>query len=262
MFRFESDKCYRMPAHFSGWPYHPVENAYHDVTSMIFTFKTDGERLSAYIPEGFELLRPEFTINYAQCREIDWMAGSAYNLIDVSAPVRFKGRRDTVEGTYSLVVWENKTEPILGGREETGVSKIYSDIQDLHSFQDKRFAVASYEGNSFLWLEMTITGPADDATAERMRYMPVDSMHWRYIPKVGGPGADLSQAVLYPQRSEMEKVWLGDGAVKWTILRQEQSPMQAHIIKALAELPVLETYPAILGKGAIYLTSSMARVLE
>ena len=262
MFKIEQDKCYRMPVHFGGSPYRPVENAYHDVVNMIFTFKTDGDHLSRYIPEGFELLRPELTINYAQCREIDWMAGSRYNLIDISAPVRFNGRRDRVEGTYSLVVWENKTEPILGGREETGVSKIYADIEDLHCLQNKRFTIASFEGNSFLRLDMTVAGPVDDTTMERLRSMPVNSMHWRYIPKVGGPGADLSQSVLYPQRAEAEKAWQGAGTVQWTLLRYEQNPTQAHIIKALAELPVLEMSPVILGKGAIYLMSTMARVLE
>jgi acetoacetate decarboxylase len=262
MFKLENDKCYKMPVHFSGYPYQPVENGYHDVVSMIYTYKTDGAGLSRYIPEGFELLRPELTIWYAQCREIDWMAGSRYNLIDVAAPVRFNGRRDSVEGTYSFVVWENNTEPILGGREETGVSKIYADIEDVHSFQDRRFTNASFEGNTFLWLEMTVKDPVDDATMKHMRHMPNNSMHWRYIPKIGGPGADLSQIVLYPQRAEMKQAWHGDGTVKWTVLSWEQCPAQAHIIKALAELPVLEKPRVIFGNGAVYLTSTLARVLE
>jgi acetoacetate decarboxylase len=56
------------------------------------------------------------------------MAGSGYNVIEVSAPVRFHGQRDRVDGQFALVVWENKTEPILGGREQTGIPKIYADI--------------------------------------------------------------------------------------------------------------------------------------
>ena len=38
---------------------------------------------------------------------------------------------------------------------------------------------------------------------------------------------------------------MGDGTVQWTGLRYEQCPMQAHIIKALAELPMLEMSPAV-----------------
>jgi acetoacetate decarboxylase len=133
-----------MPAHFGGHAYQPAELCYHDAVSMSFTCTTDGGLLSEYVPEGFELLRPELSINFCQCREIDWMAGGSYNLIDVSVPVRFNGRRDQIEGSFSLVVWENKTIPILGGREETGVPKIYADIEDIHILQDKRFSVASY----------------------------------------------------------------------------------------------------------------------
>ena len=262
MFTFENGKCYRMPAFFGGWTYQPAETCYHDVLSITFTCTTDGDRLSAYIPEGFELLRPELSIGYSQCREVDWMGGSAYNLIDVSVPVRFNGRRDRVEGAFSLVVWENKTTPILTGREETGVPKIYADIEDLHILGDKRFTTASFEGNTFLRLEMTVTGPMYEAGLAQRRNLPVNCLNLRYIPKVGGPGADLIQPVLFPQRVEAQSVRLGDGAVQWTGLRYEQCPMQAHIIKALAELPVFAMSPAVLMQGAIYLMSSLARVLE
>ena len=262
MFKFESDKCYRMPAHFGGFAYQPAEVCYHDVVNMSFTYATDAGRLSEYVPEGFELLRPEITVNFGQCREIDWMAGGSYNLIDVSAPVRFNGRRDRIEGTFTLAIWENKTVPILTGREETGVPKIYADIEDIHILQDKRFTVASFEGNSFLHLEMTVTGPLDDATMSRLRNSPMNSMHWRYIPKVGGPGADLCQPVLFPQRLEAERGWQGGGTVQWTALTYEQNPSQAHIIKALTELPLLEMQTVMMTKGATFLMPTMARVLE
>jgi acetoacetate decarboxylase len=262
MFAFENDKCYRMPAHFGGWTYQPAETCYHDVANITFTYTTDGDRLAGYIPEGFELLRPELSVGYSQCREVDWMGGAAYNLIDVSAPVRFTGRRDRVEGAFSLVVWENKTTPILTGREETGVPKIFADIEDLHILGDKRFTAASFEGNTFLRLEMTVTGLMDEAGTAHLRNMPVNCLNLRYIPKVGGPGADLIQPILFPQRVEARSAWLGGGTVQWIGLSYEQCPMQAHIIKALAELPVLEKSPAVMTHGAIYLMSALARVLE
>ena len=262
MFTFESDKCYQMPAHFGGYVYQPAETCYHDVVNMTFIHTSDGDRLSQYIPEGFELLRPELSINFCQCREVDWMAGAAYNLIDVSVPVRFEGRRDRVEGSFSLVVWENKTAPILTGREQTGVAKIYADIEDLHILRDKRFTAASYEGNTFLRLEMTVAGLMDDARMAHLRNAPVNALHWRYIPKVGGPGADLSQPVLFPQRLEAEHGWQGSGTVQWTVLHYEQCPTQAHIIKALADLPVRGTPTVTMTQGKVFLMASQARVLE
>jgi len=262
MFKFESGKCYRMPAHFGGYVYEPAETRYHDVVAMTFTYATDGGRLSGYIPEGFELLRSELSIQFSQCREVDWLAGSGYNLIDVSAPVRFNGLRDTVEGNFSLVVWENSTTPILTGREETGVAKIYADIEELHILGDKRFTTASFEGNSFLRLEMAVEKPVDETGMARLRNMPVNTLHWRYIPKVGRPGADLSQPVLFPQRAQAQSAWQGSGSVRWNVLGYEEHPRQAHIIKALADLPVVEMSPVTMTRGAVFLMASMARVLE
>ena len=92
--------------------------------------------------------------------------------------------------------------------------------------------------------------------------MPVNALHWRYIPKVGGPGADLSQPVLFPQRVEAQSAWQGNGSARWTVLRYEEHPRQAHIIKALAGLPALEMSQVMMTRGAVFLMASKAHVLE
>ncbi len=260
MFKFEEDKCYFMPAHFGGWPFDPNAQAiYHDVASLIYRYRTDGDRLSDYIPEGFELTSPELTIQYQQCREVDWMAGSYYNLVTVAAPVRFNGQRDQVEGPFALVVWENKTTPILTGR-QMGVPKIYADIEDLHIIANKYFTRVSYEGNTFLRLEMTEPKPMSRQEVEKLS-TDINSIGWRYVPKIGGPGAELSQPVLFPMRTEPDSAWVGRGTVQWTELTWEESPVQWLIIKALAELPIIEMSPVMLTRGRAILTESRGRVL-
>ncbi|MGB9940201.1 acetoacetate decarboxylase family protein [Methanosarcina sp.] len=266
MFRFEDNKCYRMPAHFGGFDCPGPDAAlyYRDAVSVTFAYTTDKDQLESYVPEGFELLRPKLNISYSQFREIDWMAGGAYNLVQVSVPTRFNGKRDRLEGQFILVVWENKTAPILGGREETGIPKIYADIEDLHTIQPNYYTTASHEGNTFLRLEMLGAKPVEgqllaDAQASAAT---VNALGWRYIPKVGAPGADLSQPILYPQGAEIHNAWAGNGTVKWTQLSWEQNPMQWHIIKALAELPVLEMSSAIMTKGIVILKPNNGRVLE
>ena len=90
----------------------------------------------------------------------------------------------------------------------------------------------------------------------------VNSLGWRYVPKVGGPGADLSQPILFPMRSEPHSAWVGRGAVEWTVLKWDENPMQAHIIKALAELPMIEMAPVVMTRGRTMLMESRGRVLE
>ena len=79
---------------------------------------------------------------------------------------------------------------------------------------------------------------------------------------MGGPGAELSQPILYPQSFEVNSAWVGGGSVQWTQLTPEQNSSQWYIIKALAELPMIEMAPVIMAKGALMLKPVQARVLE
>lgn len=261
MFKFEEGKTYRMPAHFGGSTFDPDAKAtYNDVVSLIFSYTTDGDQLANYIPEGFELTKPELTIQFQECRQVDWMAGSYYNLVTIAASVRFNGQRDKLEGSFALVVWENNTTPILTGN-MMGVPKIYADIEDLHFFAETYRTRLSFEGSRFLQLEMMEPKPMDKQQLEAL-VGDVNSFGWRYIPKVGGPGADLSQPILFPMRAEPHNGWVGRGAVQWTPLTWEENPMQAHIITALAGLPIIEMAPAIMTRGRTVLMEYRGRVLE
>lgn len=265
MFKFEDNKCYQMPAHFGGYIYDPDQALYyHDSVCLNYTYTTEGDRLSDYLPEGFELIRPELNVTYSLNREVDWMAGSAYNLVQIGVPARFNGRRDQVEGQFVLVIWENKTAPILGGREQTGMPKIYADIEDLHKFQQNYFANASYEGNTFLRLEMMGAQPVEGQQLAHLKALTAEMkpFGWRYIPKVGGPGAELSQPILYPQNFELDRAWTGRGAVQWTQLKPEHNTSQWHIIKALAELPIIKMAPVTMFKGVLILKPAQAQVLK
>lgn len=255
-----------MPAHFGGFNCPGPEAAlyYRDAVSISWTYTTDEDQLANYVPEGFELIRPELNISYSQFREIDWMAGGAYNLVQISVPARFNGKHDHLNGQFILVVWENKTWPILGGREETGIPKIYADIEDLHIIQPNYYTNASYEGSTFLHMELLEAKPVDGQTLAQIQASAatINALGWRYIPKVGGPGADLSQPILYPQGAEIHSAWIGSGTVKWTQLRWEQNPGQWHIIKALAELPMFEMAPIVMTKGVVILKPNNGRILE
>ena len=261
MFKFDNTKAYRAPISFSGYTFDPDAAAvYNDATTMAFICESDEERLGAYVPEGFEIIAPELQIMYTQSREVDWMAGSAYNLILVGVPVRYKGKRDRSEGIYSLVMWENHTVPILTGNLAMGVPKVFADIQDLHSMQDRQWTNASYEGYTFLELEINNLKPLENANPMLCDQI-VNLFGWRYVPKVGRPGADLSQPIEFPQRMINEQGWCGTGRVNWTKLTRLQHPAHYHIIAALADLPV-KSITAILTKGRMILQEGHGRVLE
>ncbi|KAF5067864.1 acetoacetate decarboxylase [anaerobic digester metagenome] len=272
MFRFDGTKTYRMPAHFGGNAPPPPDFAVHnrDTTALTFVCTTDGDELARYVPETFEILRPEVIFGFGQLREIDWLAGGRYNVVTADVPVRFNGKKDVLEGNYNLVTWENLATPIIGGREENGVPKIYAEIQDLHAGAagylgaPDYFTNASYDGNTFVRMEMRDARPVEgEALAALKGSMAVNNLFgWRYIPNVSGPGATLSQPILYPQGAEITSAWTGTGSIEWIRLAPWQNPMQHHIVNALADLPILGMAPVMLTKSVAVLKPSQGRVLE
>ncbi|ABN57060.1 MULTISPECIES: acetoacetate decarboxylase family protein [Methanoculleus] len=264
MFRPQDDFTYLMPVHFGGGKFDPETLVTQKATALSLSFETERDLLENYIPEGFELLAPEVQVAFNKFTEINWLHGGQYNLINVAAPVRFHGKKDELDGAYTLVVWENKTAPILGGREQTGIPKIYADIEDLHIVRPHFATTVSYEGNTFLNMDFEATGSITgrDLDALKSQFLTMNTLGWRYIPKVGAPGAELSQFVLYPQGMEVETAEVGKGSLKWTELTPMQSPAQYYIVNSLASLPIKRVTQAVLVEGRAILRAMGARVIE
>lgn len=261
MFVFDENLSYRMPAHFGGVPGGGLQNLrYEDVSGISISYLTDGEMLSRYVPGAFEMIEPVITVGYQKCCGIHWMGGGYYSLIALMTPARHAA--SGTEGAYILVIWENKTAPILGGREETGMPKIFADIPDHHVLGGHVTANASHEGRVFLELELDLEEALTEQELSAMTAgSRVNQLGWRYIPNIGRPGAALSHATLYPVDSTFLSGSRARGKVTWTKADPLFNPAQAAIISALADLPVLEYRECLFTKMATNLRGDLAREL-
>jgi len=230
----------------SGW--------YHHVTSLVVSYRTDREKLAAYLPKPFEVADDAtISVVYACNKEVDWLAGHGYNLISVNASVVFNGAVDHLQGFYTLVMWENLTDPILMGREVQGIPKIYADIPD-HAMVNGTWRVkASHFSHGIM--AMTVSSLVDPTLEEitGLQESMVDKdnwMGWKYIPNPDGVGASVTMPTLFPAETTYSAVQIGTGSVAWEHLEWEQNPTQYHIVNALADLPVLEYLPAVMTKGS------------
>lgn len=261
-FKFREDYVYKMPVHFGGHQFYPVRTVYGDITGISIRYETKSEALLQYIPEDFELLEPVVNVQYSNCRDVDWMTGGEYRLIQVTVPVKYLGNTEGLTGDYALVVWENKACPIIGGREEDGVPKIFADIAAERHKEDHWFTAASYESHTFLKFDFF---RKEEVKKEDVQKINIDSrinlFAWRYIPNLGRGGASLSHATLYPQSSRTERMWTGEGFIGWTRLSSEQHPLQWYIIEALSELPVVKYLKAVMIKGTSQLNVGDSRIL-
>lgn len=263
-FRFEDDYRYSMPAHFGGRQYVSSNTTYRDVTNLVVQYRTEKEAIDAHVPEALEVTDPTITVAFVMNRGVEWMAGGVYNLVAVNVPVRFDGEVDHVEGGFSLVVWENKVTPILPGREATGIPKLGAQIEDARYLDGRFMAEAAYEGNTFLAMSLEEEEPLAQTAIDEMNEASkeADWLGWRYIPNVSGPGAALNHATTYPQGMVIESAVTCRGSLEWKRLTWEQAPTQAHILDALAGLPILEVTSALVTRGESLLLGDKARALR
>lgn len=262
LFSLEEGHVYKMPVHFGGHPFSPVRTVYDDMTVIGLSFQTEEEAILRFIPEDFEVLKPVVNVQYANCRDVDWMAGGEYRLIQASVPVRYEGNAEGLVGEYVLVIWENKTCPIVGGREEDGMPKIFADIASERHAGDRWFASASYESNTFLFLEFQRQTELNEKQLEEVNKNPkVNLFGWRYLPNLGKGGATVSHGTLYPQEMKARQMWTGEGSLRWTALTFEQHPLQAGIIAAMAGLPVVQYLGGNMVKGASRLNVGDSKIL-
>lgn len=264
MFHFYKSMRYQMPVLFGGYEFDPNDGATAlDLSILTFTQETTAEALANYLPAGFTLLSPTLNIQFLQLREVDILSGGSYNIVQVALPVHFEGNNDCLDGVLPLVLWENNEIPILGGREYSGMPKIYADISDLNCNNGHYFSNVSFNGNTFLTLDIENLKPCSeqDLTTMKPAYANVNAIGIRYIPKIGAPGADLIQYIVYPQTIVPNEIYNGTGSIKWTNLTYERGLLHSGIIDQLSALPCVSMSPPTFLKGMITMKALRCRVI-
>lgn len=204
-------------------------------TALTVTFESDGDALARLLPPKFELTEPVFTVRAALFTEITWLAGRAYSVLGVYIPAEHVGRVRT-RGSYCAVLWENLADPILTGREELGVAKLFADIDIQTGEGDASHTVeASWMGYRFARMELRTTG----ALSSPAPAAPI--LNYKYIPRAGAWGtADVEYATMLPvaaASTTFEGGWTAEGSVSFARPAWQDMPTQSHIVSAFADLP-------------------------
>lgn len=260
MLKLEPGKLYAMPACFG--PLQAGLTTYEDVRTIALTWKTDRAALEALIPEVFELTEPVLHLGYTMNGDCEWLAGGSYNLLGLSAPVVFKGKAGPMSGFYSLLMWENRTDPILPGRERTGIPKIHAEIQDLRRVGKRWYGAMSSNGHGFFELEFNENEGGERRAAKPDEWNRINWFGWRYIPTVNGTGGSINEFVNFPQETLTKETRPGVARIKWNALGWRQAPAQVHILRRIAELPVLDCVNARYVRTTNRLRSDLSVVVQ
>ncbi|WP_322061879.1 acetoacetate decarboxylase family protein [Paraburkholderia sp. J63] len=225
------------------------------------SFLTEARLLETLLPPACELDgEPVVTIEHAVLHALEWLAGRDYAMLSVKFPVRYRGRRETVRGPFLSVVWENRVEPILTGREELGFAKLYCELPRARELRDARHYCAQWDGHTFM--KMTLDKLVAAAPPQGTTYDGL--LHHRYQPSLRSVGAAaIDEMVISPAGGvdlRYESFEFATGSVEFIESTWEQIPTMFHIVNSLAALPLVEVRRSSLARtlGATDLANQRA----
>lgn len=229
-------------------------------------FKTSATLLKNLFPSpSFSFASPG-TVAYAsfsqtELNKMEWLGGSGYRHLGLYIHgVQYTMKNGKVlNGTFMPILFESLADPIVSGREELGMPKLYCALDVFKRSNQYRLS-ASWQGasfGSFSWEGLEDVDPGDDKGT--IGGSDDDGIIvYRYIPRVGDRGkADTEHAVFVPHAEESKVVpskvksvkKASNASVKLDGLDWEALPTLHHVASRLAEIPIYEVVAAKIVEG-------------
>jgi Acetoacetate decarboxylase (ADC) len=293
-FFFQPNVRYRMPVMFGpapgprqkhdGTPWKAEESGTANVQWATITYRTPRDKLQALLPPGFALNgEPLLYVTLGFFRDLYWLAGRGYGMVNVEVPVTYTGKHETVQGGLCLSIWEGRPDAIITGREELGFPKLFADIPDVRLNPDSGAVSGEASWLGFKFFEMEMHG-FEQVPVDSMRLLgaPGGPIHYKYMPRTGpfgSAGADVTYVTashpLHGASTNTSPIKFEDttfkkwkakgGSVKWHRATFEQLPTTCHVVNGVADLDILEVVSAEMiefsGPGTMVATNSH-RVIE
>ncbi|KAK1059811.1 hypothetical protein LTR12_006859 [Friedmanniomyces endolithicus] len=215
-------------------------------------FATSAAVLRCLFPSDRYSFKTRDTVQFATVTlqtldSLAWLGGGGYSLLAFYIHGVCYQQEDgkLVEGKYCPVMVENLADPIITGREELGIPKVFSDIDICRSGTSLRATVA-WRGTT--WAELHWSELSERQNLEyplAATTTPEDLLVHKYIRSSGKSGAaDADYPVLIRTKPESSR------AISWQECRPETAsfsfvnagvkalPTLSNIAEALAEVPV------------------------
>lgn len=174
-------------------------------------------------------------VSFTQLRDIGWLAGRGYNVLMLRVPAVIPF--EPYKADFCPVLWENRADPIITGREELGMPKIYAELPEPVRTSDGWRLQASWDG--FVFFEAEVSGLEPDPASVGDFRRPATFTH-KYIPKTGAWGdADVDYLTWFPETTgTITAREVGRGTARFIAGRWEDLPTHYHIVSALASIPL------------------------
>lgn len=265
--RLDPDKYYRMPLIMG--PLFDRQTArlpYRRVEVVAIQYLTDPEAITPLLPDCYQVAaKPMVTVLFGYNDGLDFMAGGSYRLAAVQVAATFAGERDHIEGDYILVMFEDQTWPIIGGREDLGVPKLYADISPIKILPDGHLRCeASLWGHLLFGIELA-TPRRQNAIVRMVASRMVNARPWlayKYIPSLDGP-PDADYPTSTWNDTKIDQLWFStSGSVFCGEAAAQDVGHASPVVDALRALPILELDRALHFRGSAVLRYDLSRRLR
>jgi len=265
--KIDASKYYRMPLIMGPlFDRHDVKFEYPAVEVVAFQYLTDRHAVQELLPDCYRVAEtPLVTVIFSQNNGLAFMAGAGYSLATFQVAARFDGETDHVEGDYVLVMFENQTWPIIGGREDLGVPKLFADISPMRQLPGGGIRCdASIWGHLLFSLDLPKMSsqafPVRAVAAKRMNSRPW--LGYKYIPSLDGP-PDAEYPTITKNETRLEKLWLGKTAtLRFAKPDKDDVGPLGTLMDALSSLRVTKAIQAAHFRGSSVLRYDLSRRLR
>ncbi|KAM0233179.1 hypothetical protein ACHAPO_007256 [Fusarium lateritium] len=248
-----------------------------DGTNSFFTtysvrFKTSATYLKTLLPTPqFSFFKPgtvaEVSFACTELNGMKWLGGGGYRYFGLWLHgVQYEKKDGSkIFGSFLAVLMENLADPIITGREELGMPKLFCDI-DIKEKDSATKIQCSWRGAKFVDISINglaeangvngtngvngvngVNGAPKPTGPPGAPPLPTEQgqLIYRYVPSVGNPGVpDAAYPVFIEDGLEttprkVEKTLIGSGAdLNLTAGTWDTLPTLNHIATGLSEIPV------------------------
>ncbi len=231
---------------------------YSKVESLMFQYETEPDVIPPLLPEPYKPGKsPTVTVIFNDTNGVDFMAGGGYRLGAVSVAAVFDGEDGHLEGSYVLVMFENRTLPIITGREWLGIHKIFADISSIRISEDGHLRCeASLWGHLLFGIDIAPPLKAQNALirkAASTRSTTTPAFGYKYIASLDGP-PDADYPTVMWSDVNIEQLWLGKtGELFFGNPDQREIGDIRRLLDALRTLPVRSVIQTVHWHGSMVL---------
>jgi acetoacetate decarboxylase len=265
--KFETDGYYRMPLLMGPlWKGEKPRFLYTHSEVVALQYLTEPDAIASLLPACYKPGKePQVTVLFGYNNGLEFMAGRGYWLAAIQVSARFEGEDDQVEGDFILVMFENQTWPIIGGREDLGVPKLYADISPIKVMPDGRLRCeASLWGHLLFCLELSPPKKQNEVVKLFANNM-VNSRPWlayKYIPALDGP-PDAAYPTISKNDVTINQLWFArTGNLFFGNAGYSDIGQVNYLVGALKTLSIAKVKRALHFQGSAVLRYDLSRRLR